>query len=794
MIFITQANCVSSVFFVAAIAVSILSVGGKVGAQVPKLSDEGKSRKAAHAFLFNEFSNGKQVSIKGNKPNQTLNEITVLTEKRTVSGEFTIELPKGSARVISLFRYIVIKGEGLDNLGGVTMVPYAPNSHLPISTQQPELYRVKVASMPIPSEDMRPIVLKIACKPGKQAAITEVGFNSQNKLSTIFDDIPYRNLGAEFPRETVDVKIDLQRELSINGHVDLEREKYCRYYAAPGNLGTGFETWAADRNFSPGRQILKFQPALVVGYSKNQPLLKEMKSKKGAADLIFFAQYNDAPRNTIQAFRDIKYAMCFNDYPEFMSIKGVGRGTPLIKHFDDAAALAAAFIKNQIEDSGRSANYWEVKNESTIKAEWDYHWQEGYDGWQLMADLHNKVADAVHKSSPETKIGGPSSAWMQVQVKDFSLYKNQLKFMDQTKGHVDFYSHHFYEDFGSVGAWERRKGKYTNYLLGRMETILDMFQAHMLETDNVKPILITECGSLQPGRGPSDYWLRIRSFSAYMHKLMKRPDQIELAVPFAFLQMPWNPKSGNVAFIPKEGKPNNAPIEDCDSTPVVHFFDLWRDFDGRRLPVDFKREFLDVTAVHRDNRIQLAITNMGGRRLSLNVGAMAGELPIKSVSQRRLYYLDGKIRYEDSVAHDNASAVPVDVEETTIVTLELEAPLKISGKPVLTQSWFAAGTAVKSSEAAKKGFKIEFEGDLNEVKRVFLRVGVQRDGGFGGRLRCDFNGAPVALGGDWADEMNKLFGTIEIEIDRGLLGKENLFRVSERDGLTFTVVQLVTQQ
>jgi len=118
---------------------------------------------------------------------------------------------------------------------------------------------------------------------------------------------------------------------------------------------------------------------------------------------------------------------------------------------------------------------------------------------------------------PGTKVGGPSSAWMQVQIKDFALYKSQRKFLDLTKGKLDFYSHHFYEDFNTIGVWERRGSTYTNYLTGCLEAILDMFRAHMHGTDNVRPILVTECGSLQPGRGPSDYWLRLRSWSAYTH-------------------------------------------------------------------------------------------------------------------------------------------------------------------------------------------------------------------------------------------------------------------------------------
>lgn len=759
-----------------------------------KLSAEGEARKAAHDYLFGEFSKAKKSKFKGEEPSRVLDEIVISTERVEVSGDILLNLPKGSARVASMFRYIVLRGEGLDNLEGLVMLPYAPDSNLAVSTKQPDFYRVKVAAMPIPSESMPPVQIKSKCKPGTTATITEIALNSQSKLSTTFDDIPFRNLGAEFPREIVEVKVDLQNELSLGGHIDLEREKFCRYYAAPGHLDASFENWAAERKFLPGRQIMKLQPALVVGYSNNQPKLTESTAKPGAADLSFFDRYESAGSltSTIEPFRDIKFAMCFNDYPDFMSVKTVGRGTPLIEHFDDAAELAAAYVADQIKDGGRTATYWEVKNESTIKSEWDYHWDKKYDAWALMADFHNRVADAVHRRSPETMVGGPSSAWMQVQVSDFGLYRNQTKFMDLTKGHVDFYSHHFYEDFGSLGAWERREGKYTNYLLGRMEAILDMFRAHMYETNNVKPILVTECGSLQPGRGPSDYWLRIRSYSAYMHKLMQRPDQIELAVPFAFLSIPWNPQSGDAAFIPKEGKRNNSPLEDCDSTPLRNLFELWRDFDGRRLPVSFERKWLDVTAVHQGNRVQLAITNMGGRQLSINVSSLVGDFPAASVSQRRLYYLDGEVKYEDAVSHSDATAFPVDVEETTIITIELTRPLEITGA-IKRKSWYAAGTAIKSDTASDRGYAIKID-HPESVQAATLMIGVQRDGGLGGPLSGTFNGKPFKVNSSWADEINQLFATVEVELPVDFVAKENSLKIDARDGMTITSLHIVTNQ
>jgi agarase len=254
-----------------------------------------------------------------------------------------------------------------------------------------------------------------------------------------------------------------------------------------------------------------------------------------------------------------------------------------------------------------------VKNESSVKSEWAHHFEPGLDGWALLADFHNRVADAVHTRAPGTKVGGPSSAYMQVQAGNFGLYKNQARFIESTRGQLDFFSHHFYENAGTLGAHERRGSGYSNYLLGRYEAILDMLRAHMHRVDNVLPILITECGSLQNGRHPSDNWLRLYAWNAYLTKSMQRPDQIDMFVPFIFLHMPWNPNSGDAAFTPKVDRKRHHKFEDFEPTTIAHYFDLWRDFDGRRLPVALDRDWLDVVAVHDGDRISLAVTNTGGR-------------------------------------------------------------------------------------------------------------------------------------------------------------------------------------
>ena len=61
-----------------------------------------------------------------------------------------------------------------------------------------------------------------------------------------------------------------------------------------------FEKWAAERNFLPGRGMLKFQPGLTTAWGNWEPL-HERTDEPGAADLSFFETYDAGTRarNTI---------------------------------------------------------------------------------------------------------------------------------------------------------------------------------------------------------------------------------------------------------------------------------------------------------------------------------------------------------------------------------------------------------------------------------------------------------------------------------------------------------------
>jgi len=340
----------------------------------------------------------------------------------------------------------------------------------------------------------------------------------------------------------------------------------------------------------------------------------------------------------------------------------------------------------------------------------------------------------------------------------------------------------------TLGAHERRGIGYSSYLLGRYEAILDMLRAHMIKADNVLPMLMTETGSLQNGRKPSDNWLRLYAWNAYLNKSMQRPDQIDMFVPFLFLHMSWNPISGDAAFTPKADRKKHRTIEDFDRTTVSHYFDLWEDFDGRRLPVHFDRDWLDVVAVHKGDRISLAVTNMGGRQIALDLSGVAKQVGATKAVQTRLNYHQGAVVFEPE--HDvDVAAVPVDVNETTVVRLVLQHPLTPQGKLDLNR-WYAEETAVKSSGKAMF-FEVEIE-KPQAVEFAKLIIGVHRGGGVTEPLTVKVNGNPVQLDQGDAHEFTEFFAPIDAIVPVSILSGSNSIEVVAQKGATITSVQILT--
>jgi agarase len=431
--------------------------------------------------------------------------------------------------------------------------------------------------------------------------------------------------------------------------------------------------------------------------------------------------------------RDYDYVTCFDNWPPFMALTGTRiknhRGTPA--DFAEAARLASATIGWQRKVQGKPDHWWEVKNESTITEEWVLHAEEGVDSWGKLAEFHNVMAETIHRDHPEVLVGGPTSAWMALHHGGFDLARKQMRFMDETKGHLDFYSHHFYE--GKQLVLSEGDTFSGGYLMGRLEGCLDLLRNHMVLTDNIRPMIISETGTLFGRTTEMGIWLNTKNMSSYLMRYMDHPDKIDL-INLWLIPYIWWDKNAHTLFNKVE---DGKLVMD---QRVGYFLDLWQDFRGDRLPIAVatRQTNVHVQSVLDGQTVWVAINNLNPHRIAADISVLTADVQPVRIEQVRLYFDRGQIHFE-TVERRDLKALPVAVEETSLVKITLDRVPVFGG--TLDENTFY-GDKVIQPTGEPVAFRIR--GPKRKPERACLRICLSRDGGFGEKLSVLVNGKQVA--------------------------------------------------
>ncbi|RMD74694.1 MAG: hypothetical protein D6820_16225, partial [Lentisphaerae bacterium] len=540
--------------------------------------------------------------------------------------------------------------------------------------------------------------------------------------------------------------------------------------------------------FYPGRSILKLDTLTRWGIGGRT--LREDPRHRGKPDYsIFKGLSRDEERWNLylKLFgRDFQYASCFDNWPAFMALQNTRlpntRGTPA--DYAEAAKLAAYVIQAQKEIQGHTAHWWEVKNESTISSEWVLHGEPGVDSWLELAKFHNTMADVIHRYHPEIKVGGPTSAWMALHFRDFELARKQLRFMDRTKDHLDFYSHHFYE--GKKLILSSGERYWQGYLLGRLEGCLDLLRNHMVLTNNVKPFIISETGTLCDFTSELNLWINSKNLSSYLIRYLERPD-VRL-ISLWFIPVPWWNKESPILF--EYTADNQLRLR----PKATWWMKLWKDFRGVRIgaePGDNGLRHVHLHAARDGKVIYLAVNNLNPFRLALNLDFGIDPALIRSISQTRFYFDRGKMHFE-ILSHRPGDKLPVAVEETTMIRIELKDELPFTGA-VNEVTVYGDRTLIPTGRPEDVHIMVP-RGDL---EYAYLRICASREGGFTAPLRVLVNGKVLAEKAVLTLQPGKKdnwWSWVKIPVPPTLLrdGKSNTIRAEiKEEGGYITTVALV---
>ncbi|QBG47123.1 hypothetical protein EGM51_06830 [Verrucomicrobia bacterium S94] len=758
---------------------------GAAEIDLEQLGPAGKAAYEKHRRLFKDVVPKYDVTtkIQVNSGVKALTHLPFYEGPTEINGVLQVPIPQELNEHIFDFKQVEILGKNLDGVTKVKVISVGSgNPVLGITAQREKLIQIKVTSF------MCALNVPLTLEIEGSGTVEKVEFVHREGIAMEFDASIYREPGLDKPVKSVQVSVDATHYRSIEGISKLKPERYFRYYAMPNADRSGKEPYFKGMGFLPGRQLAELGPAYEdrYGAAGSMTTLKEDPARPGSgyADPSFFEQEECWQFEGVDP--DLDFIMGFDSWPRFMhptNFPGVPnqRGTPAVDKFHAAADLCLQFLKAQIRDSGRTANYWEVKNESDVKSEWIYHHEAGYDGWKLLADFHNTMADTIHAELPDVKIGGPVSAWFVPYAGDFRVWRDQARFMDLTRDKLDFYSHHFYE-VGAMDSLERVQREGNSYVQGGLENTVDMLRAHMAETDNNKPMVCSEYGSLSFVRDERGFWMHIKNINSLMVKFLDRPNDFEITVPFMLTFMHWAPDSLET-FI------HQTPDGEFVKTKNTYILEMWKGFRGTRIPVSDSEHKVRTQAVIDGSLIRLAVNNHTGHRVELDIDTVVPKgVGVKSVKRRMAYFEKGETRFSYETL-GSLRSIPMGVDVTAVFEIELEKAPEIRGT-LEERIHYARGTAIKLNGSIEVPVPVDVENAVSAV----LRVGFYRKGGIEKPVTFELNGNKVGTADfSYSKGTPNFFDYVELSVNPDWIKADNLLKISsEEQGITMSAARIKT--
>ncbi|OON96763.1 MAG: hypothetical protein ATN31_09195 [Candidatus Epulonipiscioides saccharophilum] len=441
---------------------------------------------------------------------------------------------------------------------------------------------------------------------------------------------------------------------------------------------------------------------------------------------------------------------------------------------------------------GRGPKWIEVKNESTINSEWSHHNNPipGY-GWSVLDDFHNIMADTIKAHDPELLVGGPTAAWMAMDASNFQQGQYNLDFITDTADHLDFYSYHFYESKDLI--LHDTHSNYGGYLTGRLEADLDLLRNHMILEDALKPLIISETGTLHSGEGDPDYWIIVKNYNAYLVRYMNRANEFDQVVPFVLPAIWWDKEAPEGLWAYDE---NGRLISTAEEglTPIKYFLETWDEYEGDLLPAESNdvNNNIFVHSAQDGNVIYVAVTNMNPQRATIDLNLILDGQEIQKIERTSTFLDMGELHFLDNEPMESLEDIFMHVEETSIFKITLDSEPNITD--TITRNTYY-GDKILQDTGTPAEFTIAMS-DENEVQSSVLRVSLGRQNGFQVPLNVKVNGYSFEQHDmSFSNKSDRFFSYVDFNIPVNILEENNEIVVNvDQTGGKISTVALINME
>ncbi len=445
------------------------------------------------------------------------------------------------------------------------------------------------------------------------------------------------------------------------------------------------------------------------------------------------------------------------------------------------------YDKRGTQSGPPTPNYVEVINEP----DWDLI-QNGTTPPIDIWNFHNTVAEQIRIHSPETLVGGYTTAFPDPDNNNFEEWNSEWKsFIEVSGNHMDFWSLHLY-DFPAFGNDQiYRKGS-------RIEAMFDIIDYYSEATLGVsKPYVISEYASQVHNLRNQDWspqrdWLIMKGISSMMMSFMDRPHLMLKTIPFIVVKAEWgrNQTTGT-PYNPRLMRQANEPASYTGEwvyTEIVKFYDLWANVKGTRIDITSSDLDIQVDAYIDGNMVYVVLNNLvpnegtSTRSIALNLLGLSGNV-VQSIREKNLYWDGTNVVLEDNLHTSNLPQVEIGSEGTIILEYTLNSPVEVR-ETLIEKKVFANEYLQTISANTARTFHID-DIDVTRIQRAELRLGIGRSTALSKQPTILLNGKAIAtpanIMGRETDDRSDFFGLLHVPVSKEELQSNNIVDITFPD-------------
>ena len=492
-------------------------------------------------------------------------------------------------------------------------------------------------------------------------------------------------------------------------------------------------------------------------------------------------------------------------YPAFMGeyitdeVLDYHKDQALPENHAASAEYAAAVFKWNYSDFDRP-RFFEPINEP--------HWSFDID---FLADWHMAMLGTFRKARLPMLVGGPCMPVAYMFKKDYHTWKGFARFMDATRGKMDFYSFHAYDFF----EWKEEEfyGRIQTGL--PMESTLDLIPNYgLIQFNREVPMVISEHGGyllerdgMSPEKlenelaerffpGPGfDRIMKKRSILNHQHvrsiinntlTFMDHPHTLKKAVPFILINtFSWDPEYYASLYVARDFTNNNEWVESAN----MDFYRLFNDLDGRRVYIHTGDPDLQVQAFADKNILRVIINNLHSEGAPLELDMP----PADTYTLRRYGRLTNYTPYLTEDELSGTGELFIRPFETLVLKAEYDRVIP-EYRTVNETAHYGKRIVVNVEPGSTEEIIVPLR-QQGTIQYAELRLGLRRPAGADRRVEVAFNGQPLdTVVVDHADRLEDAsdYASIRrVRINPAWIRAENRVSVSFPDGKEGTVGSVV---